>query len=181
LYNISKTSFAQQDIHFICIDKREKAPNGKTYIVLENGQKIIMPENVNRVPALLLLNQGYNVLYGESIMQHFKPRQVVEVKKATQNNMEPTAFSFGGGFGNVVSDHYSFLDQRPEDLEAKGNGGVRQMHNYVDLNYRDTISTPTDEQDYKTNKIPEGITIEKLQEQRMSELTKITGNRPPPI
>jgi hypothetical protein len=181
LYNISKTSFAQQDIHFICIDKREKAPNGKIYIVLENGQKIIMPENVNRVPALLLLNQGYNVLYGESIMQHFKPRQVVEVKKATQNNMEPTAFSFGGGFGNVVSDHYSFLDQRPEDLEAKGNGGVRQMHNYVDLNYRDTISTPTDEQDYKTNKIPEGITIEKLQEQRMSELTKITGNRPPPI
>ncbi len=37
------------------------------FIVLENGQKIVMPENVNRVPALLLLTQGYQVLYGEAI------------------------------------------------------------------------------------------------------------------
>jgi hypothetical protein len=35
---------------------------GKMYLVLENGQKIIMPENVTRVPALLLLNENYKVL-----------------------------------------------------------------------------------------------------------------------
>ena len=70
LQTLSKTN-VQKDIHFICIDKRIKDSNGKMFIVLENEQKIIMPENVNRVPALLLLNQGYQVLYGESILNHF--------------------------------------------------------------------------------------------------------------
>ena len=128
---LSKSN-VQKDVHFICIDKRVKDSNNKTYIVLDNGQKIILPENVTRVPALLLLTQGYSVLYGDQILQHLKPRQEVEVKKATQNNMEPMAFSLGGG--DIVSDQYSFLDQDPEELEAKGNGGMRQMHNYVDLN-----------------------------------------------
>ena len=178
---ISQSNSIQKDIHFICIDKREKDNKGKMFIILENGQKIIMPENINRVPALLLLNNGYNVLYGESILQHFKPKQQQEVKQATKNNMEPMAFSFGGGggFGDIVSDQYSFLDQKPEDLEAKGNGGLRQMHNYVDLNFSQSITTPEDEQDYNKLKIPEELTIEKLQEQRAADLHKLTNNRPP--
>jgi hypothetical protein len=179
LQTLSKTT--QKDIHYICIDKRVKDTNNKMFIVLENGQKIVMPENVNRVPALLLLNQNYQVLYGEAILNHLKPKQEVEVRKATQNNMEPMAFSFGsGGFSDIVSDAYSFLDQGSEELQAKGNGGMRQMHNYVDLNYSDKISTPNDEQEYKgANKISGELTIEQLQQQRDSELQKITGNKPP--
>ena len=172
-------SNVQKDIHFICIDKRVKEANNKTYIILDNGQKIVFPENVTKVPALLLLNQGYAVLYGEQILQHLKPRQEEEFRQATQNNMEPMAFSLGGGggFGDVVSDQYSFLDQEPEDMEAKGNGGMRQMHNYVDLNYQDTISTPQDETDYKTeNKIPQGLTVEQLQQQREQEFQKLTSS-----
>jgi hypothetical protein len=180
LQTLSKTN-VQKDIHFICIDKRIKDSNGKMFIVLENEQKIIMPENVNRVPALLLLNQGYQVLYGESILNHLKPKQEVAVKKATQNNMEPMAFSFGGGgFSDIVSDSYSFLDQGADELEAKGNGGMRQMHNYVDLNYSDNITTPNDDHDYKgSNKISGDLTVEQLQQQREAELQKITGNKPP--
>ena len=180
LQTLSKTN-VQKDIHFICIDKRIKDSNGKMFIVLENEQKIIMPENVNRVPALLLLNQGYQVLYGESILNHLKPKQEIAVKKATQNNMEPMAFSFGGGgFSDIVSDSYSFLDQGAEELEAKGNGGMRQMHNYVDLNFSDNITTPADDHDYKgSNKISGDLTVEQLQQQRESELQKITGNKPP--
>ena len=142
-----------------------------------------MPENVNRVPALLLLNENYQVLYGEAILNHLKPKQEVAVKKATQNNMEPMAFSFGGGgFGDIVSDAYSFLDQGSEELQAKGNGGMRQMHNYVDLNYSDNITTPSDDHDYKgSNKISGELTIEQLQQQRDSELQKITGGNKPPI
>jgi hypothetical protein len=179
LQSLSKTT--QKDIHYICIDKRVKDSNNKMFIVLENGQKIIMPENVNRVPALLLLNQNYQVLYGEAILNHLKPKQEVAIRQATQNNMEPMAFSFGsGGFGDIVSDAYSFLDQGSEELQAKGNGGMRQMHNYVDLNYSDKISTPNDEQEYKgSNKISGELTIEQLQQQRDSELQKITGNKPP--
>jgi len=180
LQTISKADISK-DIHFICIDKRTKDANNKIYIILENGQKIIMPENVSRVPALLLLNQGYNVLYGESILQHLKPRQEKMVKQATQNNLEPMAFGFsGGGFGSITSDQYSFLDMDSDSLSAKGNGGVRQMHNYVDLNYSDNINTPEDEQDYKTaGKISGDLTVEQLLQQREQDLQKLTANKPP--
>ena len=86
LQTLSKSG-AQKDIHFICIDKRVKDSNNKMFIVLENGQKIIMPENVNRVPALLLLNQNYQVLYGEAILNHLKPKQDVAIRQATKNNI----------------------------------------------------------------------------------------------
>jgi hypothetical protein len=182
---ILSKSNAQKDIHFVCIDKRTKDSNNKTFIILDNGQNIILPDNVTRVPALLLLNQGYSVLYGEKILEFLKPKQEVEVRKATKNNMEPMAFSFGGGFGDIVSDQYSFLDQAPEDLEAKGNGGMRQMHNYVDLNYSDSVSmqTPTDEQEYKgANRIAEDKSkdlMSQIQAQREADLKNITGNKPP--
>jgi hypothetical protein len=136
-----------------------------------------MPENISRVPALLLLTQGYNVLYGDAILQHFKPTQERMVKHATQNNMEPMAFSFSsGGFGDIVSDQYSFLDMDADSLSAKGNGGMRQMHNYVDLNSNGVlgIECPNDDFDYKkSNKIPEGLTVEQLQQQRDQDLQKI--------
>ena len=178
IQTISKANISK-DIHFICIDKRTKDSNNKIYIILENGQKIIMPENVSRVPALLLLNQNYQVLYGEAIVQHLKPKQEALIKKATQNNLEPMAFGFGGSFGNVTSDQYSFLDMDSDSLSAKGNGGVRQMHNYVDLNYSDNISTPEDEQDYKTaGKISGDLTVEQLLQQREQDLQKLTNNKP---
>ena len=186
---LSKSNI-KNDVHFICIDKRIKDSNNKTYIILENGQKIILPENVTRVPALLLLNQGYNVLYGDQIIQHLKPRQEVELRQATQNNMEPMAFSLGGG--DIVSDQYSFLDQEPEELEAKGNGGMRQMHNYVDLNtaFSGQISDPinndtnttirgtTKKSDDSANQEMENR-MKRMKEERDADIKKLTGNRPP--
>jgi hypothetical protein len=188
---LSKTE--QSDIHFICIDKRVKDSNNKTYIILENGQKIILPENITRVPALLLLNKGYQVLYGEQILEHLKPRQEVAVKQATQNNMEPMAFSFGGGFSDIVSDQYSFLDQAPEDLEAKGNGGLRQMHNYVDLNTAHSGQISQQGNDSESNTTIRGAKkmgedasnqgmeerIKKMREERDADIKSINGNKPP--
>jgi hypothetical protein len=176
LQTLSKTQVSK-DIHFICIDKRVRGEDGKVHIVLENGQKIVMPENVNRVPALLLLNQGYNVLYGDSILEHFRPVQQKMVKQATQNNMEPLSFSFeNGGFGNVVSDQYSFLDMDSGSLSATGTGGLRQMHNYIGYGDSFSITTPVDEYDYKASKLPEDLTIDQLQQQRASEVSNIKYN-----
>ena len=59
LQGLSKSQVSK-DIHFICIDNRIRE-NGKVFIQLQNGQKIIMPENVTKVPALLLLNQNYKL------------------------------------------------------------------------------------------------------------------------
>ena len=181
----------QKDIHFICIDKRIKDSNNKTYIILDNGQKIILPDNVTKVPALLLLNHGYQVLYGDQILQHLKPQQQQQVKQATQNNMEPMAFSLGGG--NVVSDQFSFLDQEPDDLKAEGNGGMRQMHNYVDLNtaFNGSVSKVETNDNFNTTirgaqKIGEDASnqqmeqrLKKMQEDRDADIRSINGNRPP--
>lgn len=171
LQNVGSSNLTK-DVHFICIDKRVKEAN-KIYIILENGQKIVMPETVTKVPALLLLNENYRILYGEDILRFFKPKQEVAVKQATQNNLEPMAFALGGGgsFG-VTSDSYSFLDMDSDSLSAKGSGGTRQMHNYVSLNYSDTISTPQDETNYKGPKMPENMTLEKLMQQRDLDLKK---------
>lgn len=171
LQNIGNSNVTK-DVHFICIDKRIKEGN-KMYIILENGQKIVMPESVTKVPALLLLNNNYRILYGEDILRFFKPKQEIAVKQATQNNLEPMAFSLGGGgsFG-IMSDTYSFLDMDSDSLSAKGNGGTRQMHNYVSLNYSDTISTPQDEVNYKGPKLPENLTVEQLMQQREMDLKR---------
>lgn len=170
---LSKTSVSK-DVHFICIDKRVKE-GPKIYIILPSGQKIVMPENVTKVPALLLLNQNYNVLYGESIYNYFKPQQAAVTKQATQNNLEPMAFSFGGYSGGIASDNYSFLDMDSDSLGTKGNGGTRQMHNYVSLNDNFAIPTPKDEQEYNSNKLKDGeVKIEDLQRQRDSELNNIS-------
>ena len=176
LQTLSKTQ-SSKDIHFICIDKRTKGPDNKIYLILESGQKIVMPENVTKVPALLLLNQNYQVLYGDNIYNHLKPAQEVITRQATSNNMEPMAFSLGGG--SIASDQYSFLDMDSEELNTKGNGGMRQMHNYVPLNYSDTISTPTDEHDYKQSRSAGGqeMTIEKLQQMRDQEIAGLTAKK----
>jgi len=179
---ITKSQNAK-DIHFICIDKRVKDSNGKVFIVLQNGQKIIMPENVTRVPALLLLNQNYKVVYGDEIYQQLKPQQEKQVQQATKNNMEPVNFqdgfsAFGGfGGGGIVSDNYSFLDQSDTELSVKGNGGLRQMHNYVSLNEANSLSMhlPQDDHDYKSDKLKEGeMSVEALQRRREQELAGIS-------
>ena len=181
LQTVTKTDNAK-DIHFICIDKRIKDASGKVFIVLQNGQKIIMPENVVRVPALLLLNQNYRVIYGDEIYAHLRPQTQAQIKQATKNNMEPTTFQDGfgefSGFGSglIVSDNYSFLDQSDTDLSVKGEGGLRQMHNYVSLNESMNFSMklPTDDYEYKNDRMKEGeMSVEALQRKRDEELSNI--------
>jgi hypothetical protein len=161
-------SRVQDDIHFLCIDKRVKAANGSGawHIVTESGEKVLLPPQVNRVPALLLLNKGHMVLYGEQILQHFQPKNVALNNEATNFNGEPNSFSLGresmGGFG-VASDNYSFLDQSADELSAKGNGGMRQLYNYATIDVVDKIETPPD--NYSPDKVG-SVSLEQLQQKR---------------
>lgn len=151
LSSISKSS-VKNDLHFICIDKRIQKDNN-TYIVLENNQQIVLPNTITAVPALLLINNNYQVLFGSDIVQHLKPVEEVKTQQATNFNGEPSAFNFNGGVSGVVSDNYSFLDQNSDELSAKGDGGMRQLYNYATINQADAIETPPD--DYAPDKINE--------------------------
>lgn len=170
-------SQVSNDIHFLCIDKRVKSGTGAWHIVTEGGEKVLLPPQVNRVPALLLLNKGHMVLYGDQILQHFQPKNVALNNEATGFNGEPNAFalgreSMGSGFG-VASDNYSFLDQTPDELSAKGNGGMRQLYNYVTIDVVDKIETPPD--NYSPDKVG-SVSLEQLQKQRNLDIQGV----PPP-
>lgn len=166
IQTLSHTSI-KDDIHFICLDKRSRKPNGATYVTLDNGQEILLPPTVTKVPALLLLNEGHRVIFGDEIQTHFQP-----VRTPSQNQSQPTdepnAFSLGmtTGFG-VASDSFSFLDQTSDEMSAKGNGGMRQHHHYASIGESDMINTP--EETYEPDKIG-NVSMEKLQEERNSDI-----------
>jgi hypothetical protein len=147
IQTISRSS-VKNDIHFICIDKRIKKSNGSVYIQFENGQEILLPPTVTKVPALLLLNRGHQILFGDEILNHLQPREEINQNVATDFNGEPNAFSFDmGGNGlacGVTSDCYSFLDQDADSLSCKGSGGMRQQRHYAALDQQDQIETPPD-------------------------------------
>ncbi len=161
----------KEGIHYMCIDTRVKGETGAWYIVLEDGQKIILPPHVNRVPALLLLNQNHAVLYGDQITNHLKPMDTQQNNIATGFNGEPSPFStaseFMGGFG-VVSDNYSFLDQSSDDLSAKGSGGLRQLYNYATIDFNQSIECPAIEE--KQARIGPDVTLEKLEKERNAQI-----------
>ena len=59
----------KSDIHFICIDKRFRDPNtGGIYAILENQQKILLPPQIQKVPAMLLIKEGNRVIFGSEIV-----------------------------------------------------------------------------------------------------------------
>jgi hypothetical protein len=136
----------KDNVHFVCIDGRINK-KGNMYAILPNGQEMLIPNNITAVPSLIVLNRQYEVISGvDNIMNYFGSNIQRQINTATKNNTVPIStqsddgFSAFGGFGSgIMSDHFSFLDQDTNDLSAKGNGGLRQMHYYAGLN-EDTIS-----------------------------------------
>jgi hypothetical protein len=157
---LSRTQL-KDEMHFLCIDKRVKKDND-IYIVLENGQEVMMPSVIKKVPSLILLNRGNIVLEGEKINNYLFPKIKNEQMKATKNEGEPEAFGMNQ-FGSFHNDMYSFLDQSSDELGAKGQGGLRQIHNYSKLEDNSTIETPPD--NYVPDKIG-NMSLDQLQQQR---------------
>lgn len=149
--HLSKSSI-KNDLHYVCIDKRVNK-NNATYVVLENNQELLLPDTVNRVPALMILNGEFKVLFGDDILNYLKPVEQVNVAVATNFNGEPSAFNMNAGMTDVHSDNFSFLDQNDDELSAKGDGGMRQLYNYSSINNNDKIETP--EENYAPDKVNE--------------------------
>ena len=168
LTELSKAQI-KEELYYICIDKRRKHPNGAIYIMLENGQEIIMPSSVTAVPCLLLINNGHKTILGDDIISHFMPKKDV---LNNQVNEEPLAFSLGSANFGVASDNFSFWDMTDDELSAKGTGGLRQMYNYATPDYSNTINTPEDKA--VSNTIGnDGMTMDKIMAQRESEVNKL--------
>lgn len=153
-------------IHFLCIDSRVQE-NGNTYIVLPNGKKMILPPNIVRVPTLLSIQENGRLVSGMEIKGYLASKIKQAVAVATQEQMEPSAFSFSGSsMSSIVSDNYSFLDMDASDLSAEGNGGMRQLHSYVSINDMGSITAPAEAQGTRQENSSKMPTLENLRHQR---------------
>jgi len=170
-------------LNFICIDKRQRdSNNNQMYICLENGQKVILPPNVQSVPALLLAKQNYRVILGDDIVAHFqsdiqKEGQRRVIATPTKEPIGTSIMQSNGGM-NIVSEPYTFFSLTPEELSAKGNGGRRQMYNYVSA-HDDVISIPTPPDTYQADKIEKDITVDRLQQKRINEIEQTVNKNSP--
>lgn len=158
---ISRSKIKER-MHFICIDNR-KIKQNRIFIILENGQEIMLPPNIDKVPALLLINNN-QAIFGDNIYNYLKPDETLINNISTNFQGEPDCFSFGSYGTSIVSDNYSFLDQPNDSLLAKGDGGMRQLYSYATINYNDIINTPPD--NYSPDTIGNNVTLEKLQNER---------------
>jgi len=168
----------KDDTHFINIDKRKRDDSGNVVLMLDSGQEVIMPSTVTKVPALLLLNENYRVMFGNDIVSFLNIEAYsttkIDTKKEVFENpqSEPTTFEWMSASG-VSSDSFSFLDTDPEDLNAKGSGGQRQMYNYAHTESMSSIQTP--DENYKSDTIgnDENGTLENLQSNRENDIKGI--------
>jgi hypothetical protein len=168
-------------VSFICIDKRQiDKQTNQTYIILENGGKVVLPPNIHSVPALLLIKDNYRIIHGDEIIKLFHNDIKQQANIATNYNGEPVSFQLGSSSGgtNITSEQYTMYDMSPDELSAKGSGGNRQMYNYVSVSdSMNLIKTPDDT--YKPDKVSNGVTIDSLQQKRMDDINQIMPNKQP--
>jgi hypothetical protein len=168
LQAVSKSNVSDK-VSFICIDARKRNPaTGQVMVRLENGNQVVMPPSLAYVPAMLLVNEKYRLIYGDSIIEHLRP--MLTGNAAEVGNQEPVCYDFATSSGSVRSEMYTFCDMTPDDLSGKSESNRRPMHNYVRAN-QDIITINTPPDNYSPNKVGQDITIDKLQQQRASEVS----------
>jgi len=159
-------------MNFLCIDKRKRdANNNQIYIVLEDGRQVIMPPNIQSVPALLLVKESYRVILGEDIIKRYQGAVQQQKQTSTQFQGEPMGVSLmSSNQGmNIVSEPYTYYNMTADELSAKGKGGRREMYNYVPADIEIiSISTPPDT--YQPDKVAKSITVDVLQQERNAQI-----------
>jgi len=91
------------ELNCICIDRRTQSETGQVMVQLENGKQEPLPPMIDRVPALLLVKEKYQIRFGGEIIEHYKSKVKQENNEATQGNEgEPLAFQ-----SNAFSSNFS--------------------------------------------------------------------------
>jgi len=187
LYYSNHCPHSQKVIHFvsraglieslnaICIDKRTVDPNtGQMFIQLENGKKIMLPPNIQSVPALLVIKDKYRALFGKDILQYFEPIVNEKTKQAQQLNGEPVGMSITSSSAGVTihSEQFTLYDLSPDDLSAKSTSEKRPMYQYVSAQNHQSFQIPTPQDTYRPDKVDPSLTLETLEKKRNTEVSE---------
>lgn len=141
---LSKNKY--ENTMFFSVDNREIV-NEKTYLILSDGSRVLLPIHVTQVPSLLIIDDKTNknnLIIGKDILDFFEEK--TEIIKE-----EPKSYELMGNKSEIISDNFSFFDSQSDELLACGDGGLKQMHNYSGLDEIHKISTPSE--DYVPNTI----------------------------
>ena len=79
---------------------------------------------------------------------------------------------------NILSEPYTYYNLTSEELSAKGNGGRRQMYNYISAN-QDIVTIQTPDDTYQPDKVSNNVTVDTLQQKRMDEIHKTSAANSP--
>lgn len=165
LQKVAKTKLSQE-IHFICIDRRQRDSKGNTILFLENEQ-VMLPSQVTKVPALYKM-ETKQVLFGDDIYAFLLPKEIEINQVATGGNGDPDPFSIFGM--SRLSDSFSYWDQSADEMSAKGSGGMRQLKRFATLEDQSSIHCPKD--DYSPDKVS-SKTLEDYKAERDSMVPQI--------
>ena len=194
LYYSNHCPHSQKIIHFIsraglidklnaiCIDKRTVDPHsGQIFISLENGKKIMLPPNIQTVPALLIVKQNYRALFGKDILAYFEPLVKENTQQAQQQQGEPIGMPLAASNAGVSihSEQYTLYDLSPEDLSAKSTSVKRPMYQYVSAQSHQPFQIPTPPDTYRPDKVDSSLTVESLEQKRNIEVS--TGAQATPF
>lgn len=160
-------SKAQDDIHFVCVDKRVRLENGQTCVVLDTGEQVALPEQITRVPALLLLHEDNRILFGNDIYDIVSRTVQREKQSATGGHGEPKeagdemvcSATSGSGFYSAIDENDVFAEQH----------GCYASASYDNV---DRIETPPD--DYQPDKMNEDSIKTYQEERNMAVPQKVT-------
>ena len=168
LHSCSRSNVGDK-VSFICIDRRKiDHSTGKTIIPLENGTQVVMPPSLAFVPAMLLVNEKYRIIYGDAIIEYLRP-MLTTGDNISQENREPESYGFGGA-ADVRSESFTLYDMTAKELEGKSESTRRPMHNYVRA-YDNVAPIQTPPENYSSNKLGDDVTVDKLQQQRAGEIS----------
>ena len=107
--------------------------------------------------------ESKKVLFGDDISQFLLPKEAAITHQETNGNGEPECYSISQM--SKISDSYSFWDQSADELTAKGQGGMRQLHGFSPLDESYAIHTPVDS--YVSDKVgSSGKTLEQYKAER---------------
>lgn len=187
-------------ISSICIDKRKRDHNNnQMYIILENGERVSLPPNLQSVPSVLCVKHNYTLLTGvDNILKYFVNKYSPQIQHQPHAGLmstptidspflenpgryqekDPVGYDvMTAGPGAITSEAFTSYQLEHEDLMGVSQSNNRPLYNYTPVNANFTIPTPDDT--YRPDKVSGDITIDQLQNQRNQEVPMVRSHPPP--
>ena len=173
-------------LNCVCVDMRERSPeNGATYVQLENGARVMLPPNVNCVPALIQVGNKHTLVAGDDILAYLQgrvaPGMHSDVGADARANGEPLGASPGAlsRSGNIVSDSFSAYSESSGGSSLAGPPGRDTGHYAPVGGAQGVISGPEDS--YRSGKMSGDDTaasIAALEKLRNADVSQDRGGYP---